>query len=116
MVDRYSSRMGFRGNAGNSNNSSCSRGCGGNNNMNDCKKLMKQLQTIEFALVDTVLYLDAYPCSAEALAYYHKLCHERREILEKMAHCNTPITNLDNRSDRSWDWTDAPWPWEVDAN
>jgi len=116
VVDRYSSRMGIRWNSRNSNNSSCSHGCGCNGNTNDCKKLMKQLQTVEFALVDTVLYLDAYPCSSEALAYYHKLRQERMEILEKMARCNTPITNLDNTSEHSWDWTNAPWPWELDAN
>ena len=115
MVDRYSARMGFRGNMGNS-NSSCSRGCGCGGNTNDCKKLMRELQTVEFALVDTVLYIDAYPCSSEALAYYHKLRQERMEILSKMAHCNTPLTNLDNTSENSWDWTNAPWPWEFDAN
>ena len=115
MVDRYSSRMGFKGNTG-TGNSSCARSGGCNSSKNECKKLMKQLQTVEFALVDTVLYLDAYPCSGEALAYYHKLCRERREILEKMARCNTPITNLDNTSECSWDWTNAPWPWELNAN
>ena len=77
---------------------------------------MKELQTVEFALVDTVLYLDAYPCSSEALAHYHKLRRERSEILMKMAHCSMPLTNLDNTSERSWDWTNAPWPWELDAN
>ena len=71
---------------------------------------------IEFALIDAGLYLDAYPCSSEALAYYHKLRKERQDILEAMARCNTPITFFDNTSDNSWDWTNAPWPWEAEAN
>ena len=77
--------------------------------------LLKKLQIVDFSLVDIVLYLDAYPNCQKALCHYHKLLEERAAILAKLDEAGIPITCMGNRSD-SWKWTDAPWPWEYDAN
>ena len=42
---------------------------------------LRRLQAIDFALADLILYLNAYPNSAEALAYYHELREERKQLL-----------------------------------
>ena len=84
---------------------------------NDCKKLKEQLQIIDFSIIDTVLYLNAYPDCKEALKYYHKLKGERKMIMDTLAEsCNTPVTNFDNYSEDRWTWIDSPWPWEIAAN
>ena len=77
--------------------------------------LLKQLQKIDFALVDVVLYLDAYPNCKKALDYYHKLLSERDKILVKLGDAGIPMNAFDNTSD-VWNWTDSPWPWEYEAN
>lgn len=77
--------------------------------------LLKKLQIVDFSLVDTVLYLDAYPHCQKALCHYRKLLEERAVILAKLDEAGIPMTSLSNTSD-SWNWTDAPWPWEYDAN
>ena len=46
----------------------------------DGNKLLAELREVDFALTELVLYLNAYPNTPEALAYYHKL-KERREAL-----------------------------------
>ena len=103
MVDRYAGRGAFRNNS-----SSCSS-CGCNDNK-DCQKLKQRLQAVDFSLIDTVLYLDAYPDSCEALGYYHKLKKERQMLMEALSEsCNMPITSFDNASTDSWNWTDSPW-------
>lgn len=78
---------------------------------------MRKLQTVDFSIIDTVLYLNAYPDSCEALKYYHKLKEERKGIMEALSQsCDMPITNFENANTDKWVWTDSPWPWELSAN
>ena len=127
MVDRYTGRGAFRNINNMSRNSSCNgNSCGGssccersgcNNTDSECRNLRKRLQMIDFSMIDTVLYLDAYPHCAEALNYYHKLKKERMAVAEALAHkCNMPITSFENASEDTWNWTDSPWPWEISEN
>ena len=82
-----------------------------------CKQSMKALQAIDFSMVDTVLYLDAYPESQEALSHYHKLHEEREALLANMAAAGCPpVSAMDSHSKTAWNWVDGPWPWEPDAN
>ena len=57
-------------------------GMGMQMNCATCGSLKKKLQTVDFAIVETVLFLDAYPKNKQALEYYHKLIGERN-MLEK---------------------------------
>ena len=88
------------------------RGCG----TNDTKALMRKLQMVDFAIVETVLYLDAYPESKPALAYYHKLVDESKRLRESLSKAGKPINHMGNADTESWNWTKGPWPWELDAN
>ncbi len=81
-----------------------------------CDRLMKQMQAVDFALYETILYLDVYPNSCDALETYHKL-KAQKEMLRKEyeASCG-PITAFGNQSVTSWDWASKPFPWEYDAD
>ncbi len=81
-----------------------------------CTAQKKALRAIDFAINDTVLYLDAYPDCRQALDYYHRLIAQRKAILEKYQGQCPPMTFYGNESRDSWDWTMTPWPWEPDAN
>ena len=81
-----------------------------------CCEVREKLRAIDFALVETTLYLDAYPNCAEALAYYHKLLAERHALAESYTQTCGPLTACDNASQTSWQWVKTPWPWELDAN
>ena len=87
--------------------SHCGHGCDG-------AKLA--LQKLEFAINDVVLYLDAYPDSAPALAYYRKLIEERNALREAIKTDCGPMTIYENTSCDGWTWVDGPWPWQIDAN
>ena len=84
---------------------------------NNCegKRLKTELQKIDFALYETILYLDIYPNCQKALSYYKKLVAEREDILLKLTKDKQPINNMSVYAD-TWTWTDSPWPWELDAN
>ena len=121
VVDRYSCRGVLR-NSGNCNNSIArgnieNKNCSCSNDTAECGALRKKLQVIDFSIIDTVLYLDAYPSCREALKYYHKLKNERKAIVEALSNkCNMPVTSFNNSSEDEWNWTNVPWPWEISAN
>lgn len=77
---------------------------------------MRKLQMVDFAIAETVLYLDAYPNCKAALAYYHKLLDEREKLADSLAKSGRPVTNMSNTDTENWNWTNGPWPWELDAN
>lgn len=88
-------------------------GCDGTHNVDDIRMRIKE---IDFALADTILYLDVYPCKKEALEYYHKLLCTRRTLVEMYEDASGPLTAYGNVSPTEWNWVKSPWPWEFDAN
>lgn len=80
-----------------------------------CDALEQKLKEIDFALYDVVLYLDAYPDSECALAYYHKLREMRETVLSSIHRQCGPMTMYHNHSTSCWDWNLGPWPWQYDA-
>ena len=80
----------------------------------NCAGLMKKLQAVDFAIVETALYLDAYPDCCEAKNYYHQLVKERKEVAHAYEKACGPLCAMGNVSTSSWDWTRAPWPWHPD--
>ncbi len=80
------------------------------------KKLLDELRAVDFTLVETVLYLDAYDKCEEALAYYHKQRARREMLAKEYERLYGPLTAAGNVSRTSWDWTKEPFPWEYDAN
>ncbi len=86
------------------------------NNAKNCQAAMADLRALDFAIQETVLYLDAYPECGEALEYYHALLEQRKAVSDAYEKSCGPLTAWGNRSRTSWDWVKAPWPWELDAN
>ena len=82
----------------------------------NCKSQLENLRALDFAIVETGLYLDAYPQSREALEYYHALIAQREKLAAAYERGCAPLTVYGNRSKTSWDWVAGPWPWEADAN
>ncbi len=77
---------------------------------------MEKLRKLEFAIVDVALYLNAYPESDCALAYYHKLIEERDCLMGEINDKCGPMTLFDNRDKTAWKWAEGPWPWHTDSH
>ena len=89
-------------------------GCGGNSVSIQCKKLMEQIRAVDFALYETILYLDVYPHSCDALETYRKLKAQSEALhTEYEASCG-PLTAFGNTGN-TWEWMSQPFPWEYDA-
>lgn len=79
---------------------------------NGKEKLLREIQILSFAAVETGLYLDAYPDNQEALAYFRKITAELREKTSAYEEAYGPLTPLGVRAEGRWEWTEGPWPWE----
>lgn len=78
--------------------------------------LLGQIRAVDFALAETILYLDAYPDNRQALTFYQSLVPERRRLVEQYEKTVGPLTATENRNPAGWDWIKTPWPWETAAN
>ena len=95
------------------------RGCGcnsGGSMQNACSVMLDKIRKIDFALYDTILYLDAYPYSCEAIEYYNNLKSQHDELLAKYEEACGPMTPFGNTSSNEWNWVNSPWPWFFEAN
>ena len=90
-------------------------GCGGSEHTT-CTHLMDQIRAVDFALYETVLYLDVYTHSCDALETYRKLKAQSEALHAEYETTCAPLTAFGNRSNTSWDWMSKPFPWEYDAD
>ena len=91
-------------------------GCGCGRGEDKCKRLLEQIRAVDFALWETVLYLDVYPHSCDALETYHKLKAQCEALRREYETACGPLTATGNHSISSWDWMSKPFPWEYDAD
>lgn len=84
--------------------------------MSDRDRLLRRIQAVDFALYETVLYLDGHPKNKKALAFYCKHRDMAKALREEFETKYGPLGITGNQSDCSWHWVDQPWPWEKEAN
>ena len=73
-------------------------------NMNNQReRLLKQIQAYDFALYDTILYLDAYPNSREALNSYNKYARLSARARQEYEQKFGPLTPPNEANE--WKWT-----------
>ena len=72
---------------------------------------LRELQELDFAIQEAVLFLDTHPRSEVALSYYRYVTGLRRKAAEEYNRVCGPLTSRDSRG-RRWDWVNSPWPWE----
>ena len=78
------------------------------------KKLMKLLQELDFAIIETGLYLDGHPNCKKALNYYNMLKEKREAAHAQYEAAFGPLTIFGNNSSETWHWVKGPWPWELE--
>jgi spore coat protein JB len=94
---------------------SCNSSGNGGNSLTRLQ-LLGKIQELDFAKVETGLYLDAYPDNRAALAYYNKLLEERRKLSEALTKDGKPLTHHTAGNGDTWSWVSSPWTWELEAN
>ena len=82
----------------------------------DRASLLKKIHAMDFALYETVLYLDGHPKNKKALEYYREHRDTLKALKEEYNRRFGPLTIYDSYDNDSWQWVDKPWPWEMEGN
>ena len=81
--------------------------------MNDQAKMLTDIDSLDFALIDLNLYLDVYPDDKNAIELFNKYRNEQNELLNDYQNKYGPILlNSDALNNMPWMWDNNPWPWE----
>ena len=77
--------------------------------------LMRQLQEVSFALVDTNLFLDSHPDCKLALDFFREMQTKYAQLPADYEIEYGPLTAFDTNTEHGWEWIDHPWPWELEG-
>ena len=83
--------------------------------MNNGKNaLLKKIQALSFAKVETELYLDTHPECKAALEYYKNTLEALDELICEYQNKFGPLFAEGVVGDR-WSWVDGKWPWQTET-
>ena len=76
---------------------------------------IRTVSRLAFAMIDAELYLDAYPCDGDALAYYREMKDAHAAAVADYEQKYGPLTAKSAADGDMWTWTDGPWPWQTEG-
>lgn len=81
--------------------------------MNEQAKLLTNLDSLGFAMIDLNLYLDVFPNDREKINLYNQYRKQKENLLKEYEGKYGPITtNSDSLNTYPWAWDNMPWPWD----
>ena len=78
------------------------------------KQLMDWIDQISFVLDDTLLYLDTHPCCGAGLAKFQQARQAYCQAVDAYTAQYGPLRFEQSDGCGSWQWVEAPWPWELE--
>ncbi|HIQ59486.1 MAG TPA: spore coat protein CotJB [Candidatus Merdivicinus intestinavium] len=77
-------------------------------------RLLKEIQLVEFTVIEANLYLDTHPDDQEALRYYQSA---KQRLESKTADYEVKYGRIAAGEDgrMRWAWVDEPWPWQMEG-
>lgn len=78
------------------------------------ESLLRKIQALSFAKVETELYLDVYPEATQALSYYRNILSQLDEAMTEYQNKYGPLFAEGVVGDR-WTWVEGKWPWQLDT-
>ena len=76
--------------------------------------LLRKVQALSFAKVETELYLDTHPESTQALNYYKKILEQLDDAMTEYQNKYGPLFAEGVVGDR-WTWVEGAWPWQLET-
>lgn len=81
-----------------------------------CTKILREIQELEFALVELNLYLDTHPADERALRTFNNLAERLTAAKQAYEARYGPLVNFGHSgpAQMPWQWIEEPWPWEIE--
>lgn len=75
--------------------------------------MLKELQELDFVLVELTLYLDTHPFDQAAIHQFNQTAQKRQQLAGHFEMKFGPLKQFQSYSRSPWQWIDTPWPWQV---
>jgi spore coat protein JB len=77
-------------------------------------RLLKEIQAVDFVLVELNLYLDTHPYDYQAIQQYNDYVRKSMELKHSFQTLYGPLMHFGHSyAGTPWNWDDTPWPWQV---
>lgn len=76
------------------------------------QRMLKDIQIIDFVLIDLALFLDTHPECQEAILHYNHYLAIKNKLCKEFSAMFFPLTLQYAESGKEWRWGQAPLPWE----
>lgn len=78
------------------------------------RKLLCEIQALEFTCCELNLYLDTHPGCDRALEDYNCYSNKLRQLIDRYTCDYGQFMNFGvGPTSRTWTWPKSPWPWEM---
>lgn len=79
-------------------------------------KLLKKIQSYNFAAYDMLLYLDTHPNDKKAYSLFKDLVENTKKYINEYEKSYGPLSPYSTANFNNFEWLSSPWPWEKEAN
>ncbi|SFI99754.1 spore coat protein CotJB [Thermoflavimicrobium dichotomicum] len=77
-------------------------------------EMLRNLQEIDFVLIELNLYLDTHPNDPQALEQYNYYARKRNKLRYQYETKYGPLTHFGHSFNQyPCGWSEGPWPWEI---
>lgn len=83
-------------------------------NINE-KMLLYQIMKVEFAVIETSMYLNTHPDDMRALTHHNLLAQQLAMLKNQYETLFGPLTPQ-SPSQGCWRFVKSPWPWDIDMS
>ncbi len=81
--------------------------------MSSKEKMLRDISTLDFVLVELTLYLDTHPYDRGAMEYFNHYSRIKNQMTKEFSRKYFPLTkDMAGDCDKEWRWGSAPLPWE----
>jgi spore coat protein JB len=83
--------------------------------MDERLALLREIQELEFVLIELNLFLDTHPQERAALRDYAAVRDKLLPAIKRYEEIYGPLTLLSPTLGKCpWQWIEGPWPWEIE--
>lgn len=87
-----------------------------NPNMNEKRRMLMDINVLDFALTELREYLDTHPNDTDAIQYFHRYSQMLHRVTKEYTMKFGPIVqNMPGDNMQEWEWATSPMPWEGGA-
>lgn len=85
-------------------------------NMSEKENLLRRIDSVQFAAHELSLFLNTHPGDTESLEKMRKYQDIYMQLKAEFESKYGPLTISGASQDKTWEWTQNPWPWEKEGN